>query len=330
LVCLLLSGTAAAGDSEDKAKQLFADGIAAQRSGDDEGAQKAFADAYALKRHYKIAANLGAVETKLGRYREAATHLDEAIALVRADSANETGGVDDEKLAALEKMRKAATRHVVSFSALPTFDGKLLTGCELWVDDASLGELKLGKVYYLLPGDRTIVARAPGVSSVPRLITGAEDKAFQLDIALRAAGTGRPLLSDAADGDDAAQRGSLGFFLGMVAVTTVVPAVIGAAATVAANSSSAEVAEREANIASASPNKSPFVTCLASTPDCDAWREARSARTTSTAIAVGGFALAGAGAIVSAMYALWPLPDTARASLTIGPRHAGFTLRGSF
>ena len=48
-------------------------------------------------------------------------HLDAAIALYR--EGEKTGGtVDQNKLDTLEAMRKAATRYVVSFSAIATFD----------------------------------------------------------------------------------------------------------------------------------------------------------------------------------------------------------------
>ncbi len=326
MFCLLMGQVAHAADEEAESKRLYAKGIAAQQAGDQKTALAAFAAAWKLRPHYKIAANLGAVESELGLHREAAAHLDAAIALYR--EGEKTGGtVDQNKLDTLEAMRKAATRYVVSFSAIATFDGQVVGGGELFVDDVSLGPNELGKVYYLLPGERTIVVRAPGVASVRQGIMGAEDQAMQFELSLWPDGVGR------LPGEEASSSSpmSLGAIVG-IAASVVVPAVVGGVGLALANGASAEVTALENDISAiaVAPSESPFLTCVASTPECDAWRGARARRTDFMSLAAGGFAVAGGAAIAGAMYALWPSPTAMQAAVSVGPGQAGWTLRGSF
>ena len=95
IVCLLMSQVARAADAEADSKRLYAKGIAAQQAGDQKAARAAFAAAWKLRPHFKIAGNLGAVESELGLYREAAAHLDAAIALYKKGGKN--GGTNDQK-----------------------------------------------------------------------------------------------------------------------------------------------------------------------------------------------------------------------------------------
>jgi hypothetical protein len=55
--------------------QLFDKGEAAFAKGDKQSAYEAFKAAWALQKSYDIAGNLGVVELKLGKYRDAAEHL---------------------------------------------------------------------------------------------------------------------------------------------------------------------------------------------------------------------------------------------------------------
>jgi len=309
---------------------LYAKGIAAQQAGDQKAARAAFAAAWKLRPHFKIAANLGAVESELGLYREAAAHLDAAIALYKKGGKN--GGTNDQKkLDTLEAMRKAATRHVVSFSAIATFDGKVVGGGELFVDDVSLGPYELGKVYYLLPGERTIAVRAPGVASTPKQVTGAEDQAMQTELSLWPDGVGRRSGEEGPGGASSSGSMSLGAIVG-IAASVVVPAVVGGVGVALANGASSEVTALETDISavSSAPGESPFLTCVASTPECDAWRGARARRTDFSSLAAGGFAIAGGAAIAGAMYALWPSRTAVQTAVTVGPGQAGWALRGSF
>jgi len=59
----------------DQARELHVKGAALYDQGQYDKAEAAFLAAWALKKHYQIAANLGACEVKLGKYRDAAEHL---------------------------------------------------------------------------------------------------------------------------------------------------------------------------------------------------------------------------------------------------------------
>src|SRR6185437_10486880 len=59
----------------DQARELHIKGVALYEQGQFDKAEAAFLAAWALKKHYQIASNLGACEMKLGRFRDAAEHL---------------------------------------------------------------------------------------------------------------------------------------------------------------------------------------------------------------------------------------------------------------
>src|SRR5450432_3751077 len=71
---------ATASDPTLAAKELVRQGSAEYSKQHWEAARASFQKAWELKRHYAIAANLADVELKLGRYREAAEHLEYALA----------------------------------------------------------------------------------------------------------------------------------------------------------------------------------------------------------------------------------------------------------
>src|SRR5215212_6726576 len=60
---------------DDKARELFLEGVKATEKGQWARAHAAFLAAWSLKQHYQIAGNLGTAEAKLGKWRDAATHL---------------------------------------------------------------------------------------------------------------------------------------------------------------------------------------------------------------------------------------------------------------
>jgi hypothetical protein len=59
----------------DQARELHVKGAGLYDQGQYDKAEAAFLAAWALKKHHQIAANLGACEVKLGKYRDAAEHL---------------------------------------------------------------------------------------------------------------------------------------------------------------------------------------------------------------------------------------------------------------
>src|SRR5690349_768840 len=59
----------------DKARALYMEGIKAADAKNWAAAHTAFLEAWKQSEHYQIAANLGSMEIKLGRYRDAAEHL---------------------------------------------------------------------------------------------------------------------------------------------------------------------------------------------------------------------------------------------------------------
>lgn len=100
------AGAGAAGETEadTRAADHYLAGIRALEAGRDAEARAELLRAWELKRHWQIAANLGEVELRLGKYREAAEHLEHFL--------REAEGVRDEEIQRAEEMLREARRHV--------------------------------------------------------------------------------------------------------------------------------------------------------------------------------------------------------------------------
>lgn len=97
-------GAAGQTDADKLAANHYLAGIRALEAGRDAEAHAELLKAWELKRHWQIAANLGEVELRLGRYGEAVEHLEHFL--------REAEGVREDEIRRAEGMLQEARRHV--------------------------------------------------------------------------------------------------------------------------------------------------------------------------------------------------------------------------
>lgn len=97
-------GAAGQTDADKLAADHYLAGIRALEAGRDAEAHAELLKAWELKRHWQIAANLGEVELRLGKYREATEHLEYFL--------REAEGVREDEIRRAEEMLREARRHV--------------------------------------------------------------------------------------------------------------------------------------------------------------------------------------------------------------------------
>lgn len=178
---LTLSATAAAqsgppmGDDtpqiSDQARMLYINGMKAAEKKDWAGAHKAFTEAWKLNEHYQIAANLGSMEVKLGRYRDAAEHL--AIYLRKAPQDK----VKDRMraMAFFDEAKKKVAAVQVKVN---------VNGADILVDDKVVALSPLIDDIYVEPGPRQIKVRMAGYKSADASIEAAPGSTQEVPLTL--------------------------------------------------------------------------------------------------------------------------------------------------
>ncbi|AUX43543.1 uncharacterized protein SOCE26_049930 [Sorangium cellulosum] len=103
LACLLIPLVQARSALADKAADLFTEGSKAAEERDWDMCRAKLVEAWGIRQHWRIAANLGACEVNLGMYRDAAEHLSSGLRALPADVGADTRG---ELTALLEEASK--------------------------------------------------------------------------------------------------------------------------------------------------------------------------------------------------------------------------------
>jgi tetratricopeptide (TPR) repeat protein len=130
----------------DRADELFGQGNEAFDAGRLEEAYPIYQQAWALKRTYDIAGNLGQVELKLGKFRDAAEHLDFTLRLFPP-----TG--KSEPREAIRRAFEAARREVGALSIRVNVKGAAVT-----IDGKEVGRSPFDVTVFVEPGRRVIEA----------------------------------------------------------------------------------------------------------------------------------------------------------------------------
>jgi len=164
----------------ERARALYAEGIKAADSKNWAGAHAAFLEAYKQSDHYQIAANLGSMEIKLGRHRDAAEHL--AIYLRKAPSDK----VKDRMraLAFFEEAKKRVGTVQVRVN---------VNGAEILVDDKVVSLSPPVDDLFVDPGPRFIKARMAGHKSNETTIEASPGSTHQVTLTLEKMGTDPPI-----------------------------------------------------------------------------------------------------------------------------------------
>ncbi|MEZ4298340.1 MAG: PEGA domain-containing protein [Polyangiaceae bacterium] len=141
------TGTLAApSQPADRADELFAQANEAFDAGKLQEAYDLYQQAWALKRTYDIAGNLGQVELKLGKFRDAAQHLEFTLRLFPP-----TG--KSEPREAIRRAFEAARKEVGTLSIRVN-----VRGAEVSIDGASVGLSPFDAPVFVEPGKRVIEA----------------------------------------------------------------------------------------------------------------------------------------------------------------------------
>jgi hypothetical protein len=147
-------GAAAGADAD--ATQWLAKGNKAFKEGRFADAERAYREAWTLKKGYDIAGNLGAAEMAQGKLREAAAHL--AFTLRMFPLTGEPA-LRERMAKALEKCRQGVG--TVRVEGAPR-------GASLRVDGAVVGEAPLADDVFVAPGEHTFEATLDGFTGAPQ------------------------------------------------------------------------------------------------------------------------------------------------------------------
>jgi len=152
----------------DPADDAFARGQKLAKSGALPEAEKEFEAAWAARKSWDIAGNLGLTEAALGRWDEAATHLDYALRHI--------GGLaKPEQRKALEDRFAEAKTHVAAVTV------NAPAGAAISVDGKPVGVGPLEAPVFLSPGDHTVEARlASSADGLGITVVAGEKKAVTL------------------------------------------------------------------------------------------------------------------------------------------------------
>lgn len=301
LICVALSAPLSAAaeepavdSSSDRARDLFERGLATWSGGDPEGARQLFIEAWELSRSFDVAGNLGHVELELGRYREAAEHLDYSV---RHWPVGESRTL-------LEDMRgklKQAKAHVgtVRISVDPP-DAHIL------VDDVDQGIVPAGGNVYVEPGLRTFQAEREGAASEHEFLKARAGEEYTLNLALpRDSASGSPSQTEGAGlRVDVGARDSLSDLKWPVVVTGASLAVVGLGVGTYFLVQKGKHSRTGADLRRDFPSDSCAGT---TTPRCDDLRGVANDGKQATSLAWGGLAAGGVLAVGTALaWWLWP------------------------
>ena len=293
----------AAADSE-RANVLFKKGKAAFNAGKYSDALRIYTEAWSLKQSPDIAANLAQTESEFGKHRDAAEHFAFALAHILPSSTDEqkqalADGLEVEK-------KEIGTLRVTLEPADST----------LTIDDSPVSLPTAGDVY-LEPGEHQAKVSHEGYEPHQETLNVSKGGARVLWIKLDSSGSATssvapvqpptPIDSAPPPVHEAAPRSIVPAIVGGGLV--VAGAAVGVAFLLSGNSSQKDADALHQTLAA--PNA-----CGAGTPnaaDCAALHDKNSKVDTARTVEVIGFSVAGAAAVGTVVYLLWPHARSASA-----------------
>jgi hypothetical protein len=313
--CVLIAATVSvkahaqsnAADS-DRANLLFKKGKVAFNDGKYGDALRIYTEAWSLKQSPDIAANLAQTESELGKHRDAAEHFAFALAHLLPSTTDEqkkalADGLDIEK-------KEVGTLHVTlepADAALSVDDAPvtLPVSGDLFVEP---GEHRCSVTHEGYSPSQQTVQVSKGAAQVLWLkLTGVPGAAAEPPPAPSSAGAAGVLDSTPPKLSDDSERSLVPAFIGGGLV--VAGAAVGVAFLLSANSSQTDADD----IRSSLPGDNP---CGAGTPyqtQCNELHDKNSSVDSARKLEVVGFAVAGAAAVGTALYLLWPHSSSATA-----------------
>ncbi|WP_437709316.1 PEGA domain-containing protein [Sorangium sp. So ce448] len=267
-------------------------------------ARAVFLEAWALKKSYAVAANLGDVELIVGDPRSAAVHLAYALRELPADEAP--------ALRTLLTTRLEEAQRLVGILRVRVAP----PGAELLVDGKPLPEEEAPEEIYLEPGTHRLTARRDGYADAEKVVTVAAGTAQNLTLALverkadppampRATTSPAPIDETPAARTDAAPEAKRSWVpVIALGAASVVGLGVGVGMTVASNSANDEARAQSRSIQNAGEQ------CIESsslfTERCRELHRLGSKAHDLGDVAFGSYIASGVLAVAAVTYVLWP------------------------
>lgn len=279
------------GDADERASKWLSKGNKAFKEGRFADAEQAYREAFALKKGYDIAGNLGAAELAQGKRREAAQHLAFTLRMFPL-----TG-----EPALREQMTKAYDQCRAEVSSIHVEAS--VKGAQIFVDGQPQGEAPLLDDVFLDPGEHTVDARLDGFTSEPRRVTVLKGATVRVEIPLTAEAVPVSQVPSLPREEPPKRRSFIpGVALGAVAVVGIGGGIafLGMASgkRSTADSTRALILADRRSCVPAAPNLD--------TGRCPGLHSDLAASDTFHDVAVGAFIAGGIAAVGTAAYFLWP------------------------
>lgn len=180
---------------DDKARELFRDGVKAAEASQWAKAYAAFLAAWSLKEHYQIAGNLGTSEAKLGKWRDAAEHLSYYLREAPKEKVAERKSAEDLLAQARAKVGSISVR------AEPA-------GAEVFVDGVSVGKAPLAGEVFVEPGAHGIEVKLADYETAKQNVSAAAGARQSVEMRLAQVGPKENAESNRISGKSGAGAGS--------------------------------------------------------------------------------------------------------------------------
>ncbi|HXK18455.1 MAG TPA: hypothetical protein VNG33_11665, partial [Polyangiaceae bacterium] len=168
--------------TDDTTKQLLREGFSAMKRNDLEAARVAFAAAWAHRQHFVVALSLAEVETRLGRFVEAAEHWQYLLENLPAEHA-------EKRDAAREQLESCRT-HIATLTlrVLPQ-------DATVFIDEKPLDDAHLDGELYLEPGAHEVYASKDGRRSTAHTFRASPGSRFSFGLVISPAPAAQPTAS---------------------------------------------------------------------------------------------------------------------------------------
>jgi tetratricopeptide (TPR) repeat protein len=316
-----------AASEEEKAGELRKQGNALSREGKLAEAVDAYRVSFALRETFATAANLGNLELKLERYRDAAEHLAFALRVAPADA---TATVVE----ALKKSLAEARTHVSALRIRVN-----VAGAEVTVDGMRISARDLDFEVFVEPGAHTVAAGRAGYAAAERTASTTPGLLLEVELALAplppAQATPTSPTHPAPEGAEG-KRIRVPLLIGGASAATL-GTVLGAVFTVVANTKSSQAAALRGSLVARAGGPACGPPSPENAPDCGKLYGTLTSQSTFANAAAWSFIASGAVALGTGAYALWPVvrgKRPAAASVhalpTLSARSGGIVVAGEF
>ncbi len=317
----------------DVARKLYEDGRAFYRQKEFAKARSAFLAAWALRRHWQVAGNLGDSERRLGLFRDAAEHLAFAVRVGASDTVAQAQdrAQAQEDVSRMRAILDEVTREVATVKVSST-----QSGSEIWLDGKHVGQIPLDDPMFLDPGQHTIETRAAGQSltKISLNVNRGEMRDLQLPLSSRststtAAGSSVVLRPETTSGFSSTRTVLLIAGTG----TTLAAAGFGIWFLTRASAAQSDVDRLSAQTRQQDGPGACLAPDAIAQPVCTQLQQAADRKSAATSGETASWVMTGAFAAATAgIYVLWPQHDREAALVTpqLGPHGGAVVIHGTF